>query len=263
AGPRREDQMDHLSKNKKQAESAAGALVVFAKAPIPGQVKTRLCPPLTPDEAATVHGSFVIDTLERTKAAVSKFRLPVDRYLACAPTSTVAFFKIMEERQTVGLLDQEGDDLGARMNRVFESLFARGYRRVLIVGTDVPSLPLDTYRQAVQLLDRSDVVLGPASDGGYYLIGLTRPVPALFHQIPWSTDRVLALTQEKAAELNLIVGLLPEWRDVDTIDDLKMLIDTSRLDARKPKQEQSFSTRTAGALQLLATRLNSRTSRNS
>src|SRR5690348_18389836 len=86
------------------------ALVVFAKAPIPGQVKTRLCPPLTPDEAATVHGSFVIDTLERTRTAVSKFRLSADRYLACAPSSTLTFFKIMEERQAVRLLEQEGED---------------------------------------------------------------------------------------------------------------------------------------------------------
>ena len=111
--------MDHHPRKHAAATAILqreGALVVFAKAPIPGQVKTRLCPPLTPDEAATVHGSFVLDTLERTKAAVSTFRLPVDRYLACAPSSALAFFRIMEERQAVRLLDQEGDDLGARMN---------------------------------------------------------------------------------------------------------------------------------------------------
>jgi hypothetical protein len=222
-------------------------------------VKTRLCPPLTSDEAATVHGSFVLDTLERTRAAVSKFRLPIDRYLACAPTSALAFFKIMEERQGVRLLDQEGDGLGTRMNRVFETLFARGYNRVVIVGTDVPSLPLESYQEAVRLLDRYDVVLGPALDGGYYLVGLKKAAPALFQDIPWSTDRVLARTKEQAAGLGLSVGLLLEWRDIDTIEDLKALIDASRLDAMKPKQEQSFSTRTAGALQLLAKRLRSRT----
>src|ERR1043165_409399 len=139
-----------------------GALVVFAKAPIPGQVKTRLCPPLTPDEAATIHGSFVLDALERTRTAVSAFRLPVDRYLACAPSSTLAFFKIMEERQAVTLLDQQGNDLGAKMNGACETLFARGYRRVVIVGTDVPSLPIVRYREAFELLAHHDVVLGPA-----------------------------------------------------------------------------------------------------
>jgi len=258
--------MDHHPR-KDTADAAIqqreGALVIFAKAPIPGQVKTRLCPPLTPDEAATMHGSFVLDTLERTKAAVSKFRLPIDRYLACAPSSALAFFKIMEERQAVRLLDQEGDDLGARMDGVFHTLFSRGYGRVVIAGTDVPSLPLETYHQAVQLLDRYDVVVGPALDGGYYLIGLKKVAPPLFRDIPWSTDRVLALTNEKAAMLGLSVGVLPEWRDVDTIDDLNILIDASQLDARKPKQEQSFSARTAGALQLLATRLRARTERKS
>jgi rSAM/selenodomain-associated transferase 1 len=240
-------------------QSADGALVIFAKAPIPGQVKTRLCPPLTPDEAATLHGSFVIDTLERTKSAVAKFRLPCDRYLACAPSPTLVFFKIMEERHSVRLLAQEGDDLGDRMHHVFETLFCRGYRRVVIIGTDVPTLPLDRYQQALELLNRFDVVLGPALDGGYYLIGLTTTTPELLHDIPWSTDRVLPLTKEKAAALSLTVGELPQWRDVDTLDDLNTLIEASRLDARKPKQEQSFSTRTAGALQLLAKRLRSRT----
>ena len=101
------------------------ALAIFAKAPVPGQVKTRLCPPLTPDEAATLHGSFVIDMLERTKAAVAKLKLPLDRYLACAPASTLVFFQIMEERQSVKLIDQVGDDLGARMQQAFTTCSGR------------------------------------------------------------------------------------------------------------------------------------------
>ena len=256
---RNEDSGSRLSPRASGPQQRETALVVFAKAPIPGQAKTRLCPPLTPDEAATVHGSFVIDTLERTRTAVTKFRLSADRYLACAPSSALAFFKIMEERQAVRLLDQEGDDLGARMHGVFEKLFAGGYGRVIIVGTDVPSLPLSAYQEAIELLSRHDLVLGPAVDGGYYLIGLKKSAAALFDDIPWSTDRVLALTMERAAGLGLIVGQLPEWRDVDTIEDLKTLIEASRLDARKPKQEQSFSARTAGALQLIAKRLAVRT----
>ena len=240
-------------------QPARTALVIFAKAPVPGQVKTRLCPPLTADEAATIHGTFVLDTLERTKTAVMKLKLHADRYLACAPSSTLAFFRILEERHAVGLIEQEGDDLGARMNRACETLFQRGYQQVLIVGTDVPSLPLDYYRQALVQLERHDVVVGPALDGGYYMIGLKNIAPALFHGIPWSTDRVLTMTREKAMDMGLLVALLPEWRDVDTIDDLRLLIEASMLDAGKPKQEQSFSNRTAGALQLIAKRLRSRT----
>lgn len=234
------------------------ALVIFAKAPIPGQVKTRLCPPLTPDEAATLHGSFVLDTLERTKAAVAKLKLPLDRYLACAPSSNLVFFKIMEERQGVRLIDQIGDDLGARMSQAFETMFAQGYKRVLIAGTDVPALPLDHYKQALLLLESNDLVLGPALDGGYYMIGLKRAAPDLFAGIPWSTDRVLSLTQEKATKIGLKTALISPWRDVDTIDDVQALIEASSLDAKKPKNEQAFSSRTAGALQLIAKRLRSR-----
>lgn len=234
------------------------ALVIFAKAPIPGQVKTRLCPPLTPDEAATLHGSFVLDMLERTKLAVATLHLPCQRYLACTPSSELVFFKIMEERQSVRLLDQVGKDLGQRMNRVSADLFAKGYKQVIIVGSDVPTLPLKVYQEAFALLGRSDVVLGPALDGGYYLIGLTQPAEKLFAGVPWSTDQVLAVTQQNAKALGLSLGLTTAWRDVDTIADLRRLITECREDDKKPKQDRAFSIRTAGALQLLAARLKTR-----
>jgi glycosyltransferase A (GT-A) superfamily protein (DUF2064 family) len=108
------------------------------------------------------------------------------------------------------------------------------------------------------LLGSNDLVLGPALDGGYYLIGLTRTAPGLFKDIPWSTDHVLRLTQEKAARLGLKTALIAPWRDVDTIEDVRALIEACALDAKQPRNEQSFSTRTAGALQLLAKRLRSR-----
>lgn len=234
------------------------ALVIFAKAPIPGEAKTRLCPPLTPDEAATLHGSFVLDTLERTKSAVATFQLPFQRYLACAPFSEHVFFKIMEERHRVRLLDQVGKNLGQRMHRTFVDLFAQGYKQVIIVGTDVPTLPLTVYQEAFAILGRCDAVLGPALDGGYYLIGLTKPTEELFAEIPWSTDQVLAATQQQAKTLGMSVGLTATWRDVDTIADLHTLIAECREDNKKPKQDRVFSMRTAGTLQLLATRLKTR-----
>ncbi|GMV48633.1 MAG: hypothetical protein NBKEAIPA_03465 [Nitrospirae bacterium] len=237
---------------------AAAALVIFAKAPIAGQVKTRLCPALTEDEAATLHGSFVLDTLERTKAAVGTFKLLVDRYLACSPSLTHVFFKIMEARHGVSLLDQVGDDLGTRMHHTFETLFGQGYRRVCLVGTDVPSLPLTHYRDALEWLTRHDVVLGPAMDGGYYLIGLTKPQPSLFADIPWSTDGVLALTEQKTQQAGLSTAVLPTWRDIDTVEDLRALIDDCTADKQRSKQERVFSQRTAGTLELLAKRLRTR-----
>src|SRR5574341_2076570 len=109
-----------------QLDNPSAALILFAKAPIPGQVKTRLCPPLTPDEAASLHGSFVLDALERSRGIAG-----LDRFLACAPSADHVFFKIMEERQSVGLMSQVGDDLGARMSHALAAAFAQGYRHVL------------------------------------------------------------------------------------------------------------------------------------
>ena len=144
------------------------------------------------------------------------------------------------------------------MHRTCVDLFAKGYKQVIIVGTDVPTLPLSVYQEAFAMLGRSDVVLGPALDGGYYLIGLKQPAEHLFTGVPWSTDQVLAVTQQQAKTLGLSVGLTTAWRDVDTIADLQSLITECREDNKKPKQDRTFSMRTAGTLQLLATRLKTR-----
>lgn len=229
------------------------ALIIFAKAPIPGQVKTRLCPPLSPDEAASLHGSIVLDMLERSRGLSS-----MDRFVACFPSPAHVFFKILEERHGVRLLAQTGDDLGARMANALADVFAQGYRRVLVIGTDLPTLPGSVFGEALALLDIHDVVLGPAQDGGYYLIGLRKPAPELFADIPWSTDRVLALTQTKAAAAGLKTALLPVRRDIDTLDDLVALIEESGAGTRTSNLTSStsyLSPRTAGVLHLLAGRL--------
>lgn len=233
-------------------------MVLFAKAPIPGQVKTRLCPPLTPDEAASLHGSFVLDSLERSKAATLQQKLALDRILACAPAADHVFFKILGERHGIRLIDQIGDDLGAKMHQAASTLFGEGYRRLLIVGTDLPSLPLSIYRDALAQLDRHPVVIGPALDGGYYLLGLTRAVPEMFDQIPWSTGEVLTATIARADAAGLSVGQLQPWRDVDTIEDLRSIIQEAKQDERQPKPQRRFSARTAGTLQLIDQRLQTR-----
>ena len=256
-------------------KAPSAALVIFAKAPIPGQVKTRLCPPLTPDEAAGLHGSLVQDVLERSGvAAKGSGSSTFDRVLACSPVSNHVFFKIMEERQGVRLISQVGDDLGDRMSNAFRSVFAWGYERVLLVGTDLPSLSEASYAKAVDLLSDHDLVLGPSLDGGYYLIGLRSPAPDLFVGISWSTDQVFATTTAKAEALKLKTALLPPCRDVDTIEDLKALIMEVRLEAggkgrrakpggadktqpltsRPALRAHTLSKRTAGVLRLLADR---------
>ncbi len=225
------------------------ALIIFAKAPIPGQVKTRLCPPLTPDEAASLHGSVVLDMLERSRGAAS-----MDRFLACAPSSDHVFFKILEERHGIRLVTQIGDDLGARMARAMADAFTSGYRNVLVIGTDLPTLPGSTFAEAVKLLAVHDLVLGPTVDGGYYLIGLRKPAPELFTGIPWSTNRVLSLTREQAAARGLHTALLPVRRDVDTVEDLAALIEETGV-ARTTSGGNALSPRTAAVLRLLANRL--------
>jgi rSAM/selenodomain-associated transferase 1 len=260
----------HTQMQRMQSRARADdALVLFAKAPIPGQVKTRLCPPLTDDEAASLHGSFVLDALERSAQAamrgVAKHAPRFDRFVACAPSSEHVFFKILEERYGVRLIDQTGDDLGGRMEHALADMFRIGYQRSVIVGTDLPALPASVYEDVFGLLTQHDLVLGPSLDGGYYLIGLSRTAPELFRQIPWSTPDVLTLTQTKAHALGLNVALLQPQRDVDTIDDVLAIIHEAGLNSpqgavmKSNKAKASLlSKRTADALQFIESRLKER-----
>jgi rSAM/selenodomain-associated transferase 1 len=222
------------------------ALIIFAKAPIPGEVKTRLCPPLTPDEAASLHGTLVLDAVERAKG------LPgASLYVAGTPDLSHPFFKVMEGRYGAKLLPQRGPDLGSRMKWAMQDAFEQGAQEVLLTGTDLPTLPRAHLVEALTLVKRHDVVLGPTADGGYYLIGLRKMVPALFDGIAWSTAPVFAETKQKIEQAGLSLGLLPECRDLDTLEDLKTFIGLCGKD-------RAMTKRTEGALRLLATRLKER-----
>ncbi|RMH31167.1 MAG: glycosyltransferase [Nitrospirae bacterium] len=220
-------------------------LVIFAKAPIPGQVKTRLCPPLTPDEAATLHGSMVMDTIERSRALRD-----VTRVLACTPTHTHPFFQALGARHPIVLWDQVGDDLGARLHHAVQTACDRGARSVILVGTDLPTFQTSLATEALKMLAQYDLVIGPTLDGGYYLLALKTPAPSLFSQIPWSTDQVRAWTEQAARELGFSIGMLPMQRDLDTIDDLHAFIEELHA-----QQASGISTRTARVLTTLAARL--------
>ena len=222
------------------------ALIIFAKAPIPGEVKTRLCPPLDHDEAASLHGTLVLDTVERAKG------LPgASLYVAGTPDLAHPFFKVMEGRYGAKLLPQRGLDLGSRMKWAMQDAFELGAQEVLLTGTDLPTLPRAHLVEALTLVKRHDVVLGPTADGGYYLIGLRKMVPALFDGIAWSTPTVFAETKKKIEQAGLSLGLLPECRDLDTLEDLKVFIGLCGKD-------RAMTKRTEGALRLLATRLKER-----
>jgi rSAM/selenodomain-associated transferase 1 len=224
---------------------SSAAIIVFAKAPVAGSVKTRLCPPLTPDEAASLHGSLVLDVLERCQTLKG-----YDRILAGTPSFHHPFFRAMEARFKIPVWDQIGDDLGARMASAFKQALGVPYRSVVVIGTDIPGVNASILTTAVKSLQVHDVVLGPTMDGGYYLVGLRALVPDLFENIPWSTDQVFSLTEQKIKALRLSLEILPRLRDLDTVEDLHFFIREA-----KDRQSQALSSRTKNVLQELAKRL--------
>jgi rSAM/selenodomain-associated transferase 1 len=191
-------------------------LIIFAKEPRPGHVKTRLIPPLSPEEAAQLYHSFLLDILEEM-GRVPEVRLA----LAFSPPEARGFFQTLAPPGTV-LFPQEGEDLGERMARACVRGLQAGYSPVLLRGSDTPDLPAALVSEAKEVLAAggAQVVLGPASDGGYYLVGLTAPQPHLFQGPVWSSSTVLKDTLEIARRRGLAVHLLPAWTDIDTPADL-------------------------------------------
>jgi uncharacterized protein len=191
-------------------------LIIFAKEPRPGRVKTRLSPPLSPEGAAQLYHSFLQDILEEM-ARVPAVRLA----LAFSPPGAQAFFR-SRAIPGVDLFPQEGADLGERMAQAFARGFAAGFGPVLLRGSDVPDLAAAVVSEAREVLaaGQAEVALGPSPDGGYYLVGLSEPQPRLFQGPAWSSGTVFTDTLRLARELGLRVHLLPPWTDIDTSADL-------------------------------------------
>lgn len=190
-------------------------LLVFARVPALGRVKTRLAAGVGEAIAlATYHELLAI-----TYQAIVEAGVPATVWLA----DTAAAQPSAEEAQhwpALAACCQPAGDLGTRMATAFATAFAKGAGRVAIIGTDCPGLEAEHLVETFALLNTHDVVLGPATDGGYYLLGLRQPQPELFQNKAWSTDSVLADTLADAHRLGLRVALLPELRDVDTAEDL-------------------------------------------
>jgi uncharacterized protein len=193
------------------------ALTIMAKAPRAGAVKTRLCPPLSPREAAGLARCLLRDTIAKARSLAD-----VTAMIAYTPAGERAAFERLAT--DLALVPQQGHDLGERM-RAALAQGLRTHRHAIAIGTDTPTLPAAALRLAIDRLgsDDVDVVLGPAEDGGYYLIGVRADHPALFAEVPWSTSAVLDLTLRRAAAAGLRCALLPAWFDVDTPADLARL----------------------------------------
>ena len=197
----------------------ANALVIMAKAPLPGAVKTRLVPPLSPEEAADLYRALLLDLLE----SLGSFR-GADLFIAFTPAEAAPLFNDMAPLGFVSF-PQRGEDLGEKMSHIFEELFTKSYRNIVIIGSDMPIFPSRFLQDAFMALEGSerDLVLGPSRDGGYYLIGMKRHIPEILKGIPWSSDNVLSVTTRKLADLGLHPRFLPSWFDVDTLEDLRYL----------------------------------------
>jgi rSAM/selenodomain-associated transferase 1 len=192
-------------------------LVIMAKQPAVGRTKTRLCPPLTPAEAAALYEAMLRDTIGLV-AGLEGVRLAV---AVTPPEATDAFRRISPPDAI--LLPVAGADIGDCLNQVLGRLLADGHSQAIALNSDGPTLPAAYLRQAIAQLDGADVVLGPSEDGGYYLIGLKQPRLELFREIKWSSEQVTAQTLARAKAMGLSVALLPPWYDVDTAANLDRL----------------------------------------
>ena len=199
------------------------AIAVMAKASIPGRAKTRLSPPLTPEEAADLNTAFLRDIADNLVSASAHANIAP--FMAFAPAGSAPFFReILPAR--IGLLETVAPTFGECLYYAASSLLEAGHDAVCLLNSDSPTLPTAYLMAAATALaapgDR--IVLGPSIDGGYYLLGLKRPHRRLFEEIDWSTERVAAQTLARARELDLTVHHLPSWYDVDDVAALGVLI---------------------------------------
>lgn len=214
-------------------------LVLFARPPRRGEVKTRLSEVLGEERAYDLYLAFLRDSIELLHRVSPR---GIRAAIAWAgPPEPLAI--VDGALGGVEVLRQEGSDLGQRMSNCIADLLARGHDRVALIGTDTPSLPLDYLHQAFDLLRDRDLVFGPATDGGYYLIGARSVVPEIFRDIEWGSSTVLKDTLKILRIFGLPRVLLQVWSDVDTVEDLEFL--RTSLAALPPTDPTAKHTRAA------------------
>ncbi len=197
-------------------------IAVMAKASAPGRTKTRLVPPLKFEEAAACNTAFLRDVADNILAA--GHRAAIVGYMAFGPPQSRPFFQEHMPRE-IGLIDAWYPNFGDCLFTAIAQLLERGHRSAVVLNSDSPTLPTSLLVETAQVLARpgDQAVLGPADDGGYYLLGLKTAHRRLFQDIAWSTERVAEQTLDRAAELGLPVRVLPTWYDVDDIRALRLL----------------------------------------
>jgi rSAM/selenodomain-associated transferase 1 len=204
------------------APPASCGIAVMAKASIPGRTKTRLVPPLTAEEAAAFNTAFLQDVAANILSASGGMN--ISGYMAFGPPEAAAFFRAMLPPR-IGLIESWLPNFGDCLLSAIDHLFGSGHTAAVVLNSDSPTLPtsilIDTARILAEPGDRA--VIGPSTDGGYYLLGLKAAHRRLFQDIDWSTERVARQTMERAREIGLPVRVLPTWYDVDELEALKLL----------------------------------------
>jgi hypothetical protein len=194
------------------------ALVIVGKAPRAGGTKTRLVPPLSPEEAADLYRAFLLDAVQ-LGLGLDWECVTVVHPAGASEAHALAQLLPAEVRRVA----QTGRGLGDAFSSAFARHFREGFDQVVLMASDSPSLPAEVLESAADALAVHDVCIGPSVDGGYYLIGLRRPCPDVFAGIDWSTPRVFEQTLDRAGRLELSIHVLPEWFDVDGPADLERL----------------------------------------
>jgi rSAM/selenodomain-associated transferase 1 len=212
-------------------------LLLFVKSPIKGQVKTRLAAQANGDFVVELYKCFVEDTISLTE------NLDVHLELCFYPANTKSTFYEWLGRQHC-YKSQTGNNLGERLRNAFDKAFEEGFSNVVAIGSDIPDLPVNYLTESFEALAEHDTVIGPANDGGYYLIGFSKEgfIPEVFDNIPWSTDSVFEQTVSIAKQHGRKAYLLPLWHDVDTIADLKSLLLRTRNTAFEKSKTYSYLT---------------------
>jgi uncharacterized protein len=212
------------SAGNRSATTAHCGIAVMAKASAPGRTKTRLVPPLTFDEAAALNTAFLKDIAANVLRAGG--RGSIAGYAAFAPRGSEDFFRSILP-SSICLIDACLPTFGDCLLHTIAELLGRGHQSAVVLNSDSPTLPTALLVETAEALARPGerAVLGPASDGGYYLLGVKAAHRRLFEDIPWSTDRVAQQTRERARELKIDVHMLPAWYDVDDIESLRRLHD--------------------------------------
>lgn len=233
---------------RRRRQKSIPRLIVYAKVPRSGQVKTRIATTIGNGRAAEIYRAMLSGFLARLRGLRRRWHMEIH----FTPPEQESLL-VPEVPPGIPRVPQVDGDLGARLKHSFATAFQASRDPVVIVGTDSPDLPVRFLQEALDQLATHDVVVGPSKDGGYYLIGLRAPAPQLFEGIPWSSPDVCRETLRKAQQLGKTCYTTPEWSDVDTTQDLAEFLARTPEDVRTAKIQNRIRAALQGAPAAAAT----------